>query len=221
MEDHPAGRPLPARRGRLAGRPFGLPHAAQQRTGEKRQYADARRIGAPAPGSPRELQALRIQRYFMDAFQYGKGFSRQILFLRDQAQKRFLDAYDLREDLTRQGAHRARRQSRGARPVRGPNPTHWTARTNCSSTSPPWAATTRDASPCTGRRPRRDSWSPSRWSSPNSPTPAAAQRRGLQRLVHLPEGKRSTLRARSLLRQGRRAPTADDQHRLPSNWMAR
>ncbi len=49
-----------------------------------------------------ELQALRIQHYFMDAFQYGKGFSRQILFLRDQAQKRFLDAYDLREDLTRQ-----------------------------------------------------------------------------------------------------------------------
>ncbi|HEK1242724.1 methyl-accepting chemotaxis protein [Pseudomonas aeruginosa] len=49
-----------------------------------------------------ELQVLRIQRYFMDAFQYGKGFSRQILFLRDQAQKRFLDAYDLREDLTRQ-----------------------------------------------------------------------------------------------------------------------
>ncbi|HDZ3357395.1 TPA: methyl-accepting chemotaxis protein [Pseudomonas aeruginosa] len=49
-----------------------------------------------------ELQALRIQRYFMDAFQYGKGFSRQILFLRDQAQKRFLDAYDLREYLTRQ-----------------------------------------------------------------------------------------------------------------------
>ncbi|ELP3490732.1 methyl-accepting chemotaxis protein [Pseudomonas aeruginosa] len=49
-----------------------------------------------------ELQALRIQRYFMDAFQYGKGFSRRILFLRDQAQKRFLDAYDLREDLTRQ-----------------------------------------------------------------------------------------------------------------------
>ncbi|MCS7937414.1 methyl-accepting chemotaxis protein [Pseudomonas aeruginosa] len=49
-----------------------------------------------------ELQALRIQRYFMDAFQYGKGFSRQILFLRDQTQKRFLDAYDLREDLTRQ-----------------------------------------------------------------------------------------------------------------------
>ncbi|MCY1492261.1 Methyl-accepting chemotaxis protein McpU [compost metagenome] len=49
-----------------------------------------------------ETQALRIQRYFMDAYQYGKGFSRQVLFLRDQAEKRFLDAYDLREDLTRQ-----------------------------------------------------------------------------------------------------------------------
>ncbi|QLC72424.1 methyl-accepting chemotaxis protein [Pseudomonas sp. LPB0260] len=49
-----------------------------------------------------ELQAIRIQRYFMDAYQYGTGFSRQILFLRDQAKKRFLDAFDLREDLTRQ-----------------------------------------------------------------------------------------------------------------------
>jgi methyl-accepting chemotaxis protein len=49
-----------------------------------------------------DLQAIRIQRYFMDAYQYGKGFSRQILFLREQAKKRFLDAFDLREDLTRQ-----------------------------------------------------------------------------------------------------------------------
>ncbi|WP_301150695.1 methyl-accepting chemotaxis protein [Metapseudomonas otitidis] len=49
-----------------------------------------------------ELQAIRIQRYFMDAYQYGKGFSRQILFLKEQAEKRFLDAFDLREDLTRQ-----------------------------------------------------------------------------------------------------------------------
>ncbi|ERI50822.1 hypothetical protein N878_07840, partial [Pseudomonas sp. EGD-AK9] len=49
-----------------------------------------------------ELQAIRIQRYFMDAYQYGKGFSRQILFLREQAEQRFLDAFDLREDLTRQ-----------------------------------------------------------------------------------------------------------------------
>ena len=49
-----------------------------------------------------ELQAIRIQRYFMDAYQYGNGFSRQILFLKEQAEKRFLDAFDLREDLTRQ-----------------------------------------------------------------------------------------------------------------------
>src|SRR5690349_10650165 len=35
-----------------------------------------------------EVQAMRIQRYIMDAYQYGKGFSRQVMFLRDQAQKR-------------------------------------------------------------------------------------------------------------------------------------
>ena len=49
-----------------------------------------------------ESQALRMQRYFMDSYQYGKGFARQVLFLKDQAEKRFLDAFDLREDLTRQ-----------------------------------------------------------------------------------------------------------------------
>ncbi len=49
-----------------------------------------------------EVQALSIRRQFMDAYQYGNGFSRQVLFLRDQAEKRFLDAFDLREDMTRQ-----------------------------------------------------------------------------------------------------------------------
>ncbi|MBO3274219.1 HAMP domain-containing protein [Pseudomonas sp. Milli4] len=49
-----------------------------------------------------EVQAMRIQRYFMDTYQYGKGFARQVIFLRDQAEKRFLDAYDLREDLVSQ-----------------------------------------------------------------------------------------------------------------------
>lgn len=49
-----------------------------------------------------EVQALSIRRQFMDAYQYGSGFSRQVLFLREQAEKRFLDAFDLREDLTRQ-----------------------------------------------------------------------------------------------------------------------
>ena len=49
-----------------------------------------------------EAQALAISRQFMDAYQYGNGFARQVLFLREQSQKRFLDAFDLREDLTRQ-----------------------------------------------------------------------------------------------------------------------
>ncbi|MCK1787735.1 HAMP domain-containing protein, partial [Pseudomonas sp. TNT11] len=49
-----------------------------------------------------EAQALGIRRQFMDAYQYGHGFSRQVLFLREQAEKRFLDAFDTREDLTRQ-----------------------------------------------------------------------------------------------------------------------
>ncbi|MNF30778.1 Methyl-accepting chemotaxis protein PctC [compost metagenome] len=49
-----------------------------------------------------EVQALSIRRQFMDAYQYGNGFSRQVLFLREQAEKRFLDAFDLREDMTRQ-----------------------------------------------------------------------------------------------------------------------
>ncbi|MHC6225901.1 methyl-accepting chemotaxis protein [Pseudomonas sp. X10] len=49
-----------------------------------------------------EVQALTIRRQFMDAYQYGAGFARQVLFLREQAEKRFLDAFDLREDLTRQ-----------------------------------------------------------------------------------------------------------------------
>ncbi len=49
-----------------------------------------------------EVQALGIRRQFMDAYQYGHGFARQVLFLREQAEKRFLDAFDTREDLTRQ-----------------------------------------------------------------------------------------------------------------------
>ncbi|MFJ2455897.1 methyl-accepting chemotaxis protein [Pseudomonas protegens] len=57
------------------------------------------RLGLKAQG---ELQALRIQRFFMSTFEYGKGFSRQILFLRDQAQKSLLDTFDLRKDLTLQ-----------------------------------------------------------------------------------------------------------------------
>jgi methyl-accepting chemotaxis protein len=49
-----------------------------------------------------QAQALLVQRHFMAAYEYGKGFSRQVLFLREQAEKRFIDAFDLREDMTRQ-----------------------------------------------------------------------------------------------------------------------
>ena len=49
-----------------------------------------------------EVQAQVIRRQFMDAYLYGAGFARQVLFLREQAEKRFLDAFDLREDMTRQ-----------------------------------------------------------------------------------------------------------------------
>ncbi|WPC03259.1 methyl-accepting chemotaxis protein [Pseudomonas benzenivorans] len=73
--------------------------AALVRDSSSAMLKDSAKLRLQARG---ELQAIRIQRYFMDAYQYGKGFSRQILFLRDQAEKRFLDAFDLREDLTRQ-----------------------------------------------------------------------------------------------------------------------
>ena len=49
-----------------------------------------------------QSQALLVQRHFMDAYQYANGFSRQVLFLREQAEKRFIDAFDLREDMTQQ-----------------------------------------------------------------------------------------------------------------------
>jgi methyl-accepting chemotaxis protein len=52
--------------------------------------------------SQSEVQSLNIRRQFMDAYQYGAGFARQVLFLREQAEKRFLDAYDLRQDMTAQ-----------------------------------------------------------------------------------------------------------------------
>ena len=49
-----------------------------------------------------ELQATRIQRYFMDNYQYGKGVARQVLLLQEQMQKYALDASDVRQELTRQ-----------------------------------------------------------------------------------------------------------------------
>lgn len=70
-----------------------------------------------------ESQALQIQRYFMDAYQYGRGAATQVLFIREQAEKRFLDAFDLREDLTRQvrSALKANRSLLGIYVVFEPN----------------------------------------------------------------------------------------------------
>jgi methyl-accepting chemotaxis protein len=48
-----------------------------------------------------ESEALKMQRYFMDAYQYGRGTAAQVMFVREQAQKRFVDPFDLREDLSR------------------------------------------------------------------------------------------------------------------------
>lgn len=37
-------------------------------------------------------QGLGIERFFTEAYLYGQGFANQVLFLREQASKRFLDA---------------------------------------------------------------------------------------------------------------------------------
>src|SRR5690606_19473897 len=73
--------------------------AALVRDSSSEMLEESARLRMAARG---ELQAIRIQRHFMDAYQYGEGFSRQVLFLKDQAEKRFLDAFDLREDMTHQ-----------------------------------------------------------------------------------------------------------------------
>lgn len=44
-------------------------------------------------------QAQRIERQFNDAYQYGKGFVRQVLSLRKQAIERMSNPFELREDL--------------------------------------------------------------------------------------------------------------------------
>lgn len=49
-----------------------------------------------------ETQSLRIQRYFMDAYQYGNGFTRQVKMLLGQAKAHSLDAASVRADLAEQ-----------------------------------------------------------------------------------------------------------------------
>ena len=47
-------------------------------------------------------QALRIERQFNDAYQYGLGLTRQVLSLREQSIERMSNAFELREDLRHQ-----------------------------------------------------------------------------------------------------------------------
>jgi methyl-accepting chemotaxis protein len=102
-----------------------------------------------------EVQALGIRQQFMDAYQYGNGFSARCCSLREQAEKRFLDAFDTREDLTRQVKAALQANPTCSACPWCSKPTRWTARTNCSPARPSWAATTRAASPCTGRSRRQ------------------------------------------------------------------
>ncbi|AIR90960.1 chemotaxis protein [Pseudomonas cremoricolorata] len=53
-----------------------------------------------------QAQGLNVSRQFMDAYQYGAGVSRQVMFAREQARKRQIEARDLRQDLTEQ-VHKA------------------------------------------------------------------------------------------------------------------
>ncbi len=49
-----------------------------------------------------ETQALRIQRYLMDVYQYSDGFTRQVKWLMAQARQRNLDPRSVRADLSAQ-----------------------------------------------------------------------------------------------------------------------
>nr|WP_307761640.1 methyl-accepting chemotaxis protein [uncultured Pseudomonas sp.] len=49
-----------------------------------------------------EIQAMRIQRYFSDAYRYAQSFARQALAMRQLAAQRGLDTLALREELNRQ-----------------------------------------------------------------------------------------------------------------------
>lgn len=57
---------------------------------------DAARSNLEARGM---AQALRMERQFNDAYQYGQGFMRQVLSLRERSIERMSNAFELREDL--------------------------------------------------------------------------------------------------------------------------
>ncbi|KRW57985.1 chemotaxis protein [Pseudomonas sp. TTU2014-080ASC] len=47
-----------------------------------------------------ETETLKVQRFFMDAYQYGASTAAQVTFIREQAQKRLFNAFEVREDLS-------------------------------------------------------------------------------------------------------------------------
>jgi hypothetical protein len=82
VEDHPARRPVPAGHRRPAG--GHLAHQAR-RNAEQVFQANTELLDRSARQRLQahgETQALRIQRYFMDAYQYGNGFARLVQALK-------------------------------------------------------------------------------------------------------------------------------------------
>lgn len=163
-------------------------------------------------------QALRIERQFNDAYQYGLGLTRQVLSLREQSIERMSNAFELREDLRHQleMALQANPDLIGLYAVFEPD-----------------ALDDKDGmfignAEMGGNDSGRFSlyWSqrtPGQLNAENHERGLARrydardQRRALQRLVCLPPRSRPGLFARSLFRRGGRPATADDQHRLSAD----
>lgn len=120
-----------------------------------------------------ETQALRIQRYFMDAYQYGNGFARLVQVLKDRG------GSDLRAELTRQ----ARASLAGNPDVIGLylvfQPNALTSRTATTSARTPWAAMRAGVSRCTGPNQAPAPWNlkPCRKRCSATPASAATARR--------------------------------------------
>lgn len=161
-----------------------------------------------------EAQALQMQRYFMDAYQYGRGAASQVLFIREQAEKRFLDAFDLREDLSRQirSSLEANRSLLGVYAVFEPNALDgkdelFIDQESLGSNdkgrfSIYWS---QDANGELSAEAMKEE-------SLNDSTPGIKE--PLQRLVHLPTRKQAGMPARPLYRRYRWRGSTNDQHRV-------
>jgi methyl-accepting chemotaxis protein len=89
MENHPARRPLP---GRIVTLLVGLSLYRMDHSSDLVKASSMQMLTEAAQSrieSQGEVQALNIRRQFMDAYQYGAGFARQVLFLREQAKSAF------------------------------------------------------------------------------------------------------------------------------------